>query len=507
MLKKTLISIIFDSKLIYSIFLIYFILSLVTLNMWDAYNFDYAFSRNNLDGLNLWAIEHSHRCYLLLINTLFFLKTKLNLSNELLFDIFNFSSLIFYISQIRIMGKIYFNLKKKWLNLLSVILLVLPIWEGFTSLPLGFYLFFFGISLLGFRFYFYTNNNLKKYFGLILIIGSLCVQSNSAIILGLMICTIIKSKYNKILILNSLFIFIVIVSIFLIRQFYFPAYNFWENYNEIKIIYLSPQYLIKNLFNYSTFYLYFSWVIFFYIYLNFKSKYKKKLLSKNDLIIILILFISSVGPYLLINKSTDIFAWKDYLGRHAYLMSISFAFFFTLLFKKIFEIDQNSRKKLFLICVTIFLFQGLFTQFSKFYFKIEATVFQKSFVDNLKKFKKPKSGLIQFKTFEGIKFNDRDESDYLPGHRIRNHEISVLFYKAYGEASWLFYVPKSKNKKPLNFNKYKTLFNADEFDINSKCKIEVFFSKNLSYYERIKFLYIFNSNKYYNIKKIHTNCS
>ena len=142
MLKKTLISIIFDSKLIYSIFLIYFILSLVTLNMWDAYNFDYAFSRNNLDGLNLWAIEHSHRCYLLLINTLFFLKTKLNLSNELLFDIFNFSSLIFYISQIRIMGKIYFNLKKKWLNLLSVILLVLPIWEGFTSLPLGFYLFF-----------------------------------------------------------------------------------------------------------------------------------------------------------------------------------------------------------------------------------------------------------------------------------------------------------------------------------------------------------------------------
>ena len=53
----------------------------------------------------------------------------------------------------------------------------------------------------------------------------------------------------------------------------------------------------------------------------------------------------------------------------------------------------------------------------------------------------------------------------------------------------------------MDFNKYKTLFNADEFDINSQCKTKIIFSKKLSYLERIKYFYIFNPKKILQNKK------
>jgi hypothetical protein len=118
----------------------------------------------------------------------------------------------------------------------------------------------------------------------------------------------------------------------------------------------------------------------------------------------------------------------------------------------------------------------------------------------------PKSGLVEFYTYDEKKFDYIDEHDYLPGHRIRNQEISVLFFKAFQEASWAFFIQKSKSGRELDFEKYKTMFTLDEFDIKSNCKVKIFFTKNLSYFERIKKLYIFNSKKYYNIRKIITEC-
>ena len=403
------------------------ILSLIT-NMWDAYNFDYAFSRENLNGLKLWANENSHKCFLSIINFLFFFKNKFQLNNEILFDLFNFISLFLFIFQISALGKIFFNLDSRWKNLLFTIALVFPVWEGFTSLPLGFYLFYYGICLLGFRLFFYSNNFIKIIFGFFLLINSLCVQSNYSLIVGLIICFLVDSKNNKQALVKSLFIFFTILLIFIVNYFYFPPYNYFENFNKIQLENITPKKLTNNIFNFSTFFIYFIWVLIPLIYLSIKKKTKIFFItSKKNLFIILILFIFSIGPYLLLNKSTDIFAWKDYLGRHAYLMSISFTFFFMLLFKRIYEIDESHRKKFFFFFITIFIVQALTTQILKFYFKIEASVFHKTFIENLQKIPKPRSGIIEFYTSEEKKFNYIDEHDYLPGHRIRNHEAAVLF--------------------------------------------------------------------------------
>ena len=49
----------------------------------------------------------------------------------------------------------------------------------------------------------------------------------------------------------------------------------------------------------------------------------------------------------------------------------------------------------------------------------------------LKKFQLPESGLVEFYTSEDKKFDYIDEHNYLPGHRVRNLEISVLFFKEF----------------------------------------------------------------------------
>ena len=77
--------------------------------------------------------------------------------------------------------------------------------------------------------------------------------------------------------------------------------------------------------------------------------------------------------------------------------------------------------------------QALTTQILKFYFKIEASVFHKTFIENLQKIPKPRSGIIEFYTSEEKKFNYIDEHDYLPGHRIRNHELLFFFIKPTGK--------------------------------------------------------------------------
>ena len=69
-----------------------------------------------------------------------------------------------------------------------------------------------------------------------------------------------------------------------------------------------------------------------------------------------------------------------------------------------------------------------------------------------------------------------------------------------------FFIPKSKSNKSIDFDKYKTLFNADDFDLKSRCITKIYFFKSLSYLERIKYLYIFNANKYYKINDLKTTC-
>ena len=119
--------------------------------------------------------------------------------------------------------------------------------------------------------------------------------------------------------------------------------------------------MIKNVYNFLTFFIFYLWIPLFYLLiLKFKKKniifiniFEKKVID--DFLVITIIFITSVAPYLLVNSSTDLFFISDYQGRHAYLMSLSFGLFFTVLIKKINEIYNNRKIHLFIIIIVYML--------------------------------------------------------------------------------------------------------------------------------------------------------
>ena len=49
-----------------------------------------------------------------------------------------------------------------------------------------------------------------------------------------------------------------------------------------------------------------------------------------------LIFICAIAPYLLVNKSADLFYFGDYASRHSMLVSVSFSLFFTVLLYFIF---------------------------------------------------------------------------------------------------------------------------------------------------------------------------
>ena len=50
-----------------------------------------------------------------------------------------------------------------------------------------------------------------------------------------------------------------------------------------------------------------------------------------DYFAIIIIFAASIAPYVLVNKSSDLFYFTEYEDRHAFLIPLSFALFFTIL--------------------------------------------------------------------------------------------------------------------------------------------------------------------------------
>ena len=87
----------------------------------------------------------------------------------------------------------------------------------------------------------------------------------------------------------------------------------FDGYNQVKLENINLFSLIKNIYNYLTFFIFYLWIpIIYFFILKFKKKnIKLQTLSERKIIgdyfAIIIILGSSITPYLLLNKSTDLF--------------------------------------------------------------------------------------------------------------------------------------------------------------------------------------------------------
>ena len=297
------------------------------------------------------------------------------------------------------------------------------------------------------------------------------------------------------------------------RLIYFPPVEIYEGLNVVtwssfKENLLSIKIFI-NIFNFSTFLLFYLWIpIFFFFHLNFINKNKFNIKSKNILKklknywLLLILSGFSIFPYLLVNKSSTIWYATDFYQRHALLLAPIFGLFFSILFKDLSKLNSYKNKININYYLIIFICINLIILNYGNYRKTEAYIFKKNLLTELRNYGSIPKGDVLLVIDDITKIVAE----------LRIHELNYLFYKAYNSASWWVtpYHPKAYTKptKPppiyLNDRRYSHMFIINEYSY--ECSNYIYLENYLTTFERIKKFYLWNSDKYYKIKQIVNKC-
>ena len=473
-------------------------------NVWDGVTFDYGLIIGNLAGIETFYKEIGSPFQLLFFYLIFFIKKITFLPHEFLFDLFTIIFLILFSFEIKKYSLIVFGLDNKLGNLCAIFAITCPIWDSLVSINLGLYLFCFYLALLGYRL-FLSKKLLIKIIGIIFILLSFSIKSNFSFIIGLCLAHNLRLFLNKQVIKKYSLLFIIFLSIFsyIIDINFFPPYGMFEGYNQVIFKNLDFFSLIKNVYNYLTFFIFYLWIPFLYLlFLRFKGIKLElyKLFTKEDIfnyLAILIIFATSIAPYLLINKSNDLFYFTEYMDRHSFLLPLSFGLFFAILFKKINNLYNN--KKIHLIFLSLFLLQSLSIAGISYYTKIESAFFRYDLVEKLKNIEQPPGGNVQI------------ISNHMPGY-LRDYEVSYYFFKAYGKASWWGeHIRDNKikdNHKPgewiLNRDDYKTQLVLDDYE--QQCNIVIKLTNEIDKFDRIFKFYILNFKNFFNIQVLKITC-
>tara|TARA_B100001079_G_C16404125_1_gene512850 strand:+ start:447 stop:1409 length:963 start_codon:yes stop_codon:yes gene_type:complete len=283
-------------------------------NVWDGLIFDYGFIIKNISGIEAFLKEIGSPFQLVFFYLIFFLKKITSISHEFLFDILTVITLILFSFEIKKYSQILFNFDNRWSNLCAIFAISFPVWHTLVAINLGLYLTCFYLALLGYRL-FLSENLFIKIIGVIVILFSFSIKSNFSFVIGLSLAHNLRLFLNtqSIKKYSLFFIIFLCVGSYFVNINFFPPYGTFKGYNQIKFQNLDFITSIKNIYNYLTFFIFYLWIPAFYFFIlklkkrniEFKNLFKKKAIG--DYLVVIIIFVASIGPYILLNKSSDLF--------------------------------------------------------------------------------------------------------------------------------------------------------------------------------------------------------
>ena len=128
----------------------------------------------------------------------------------------------------------------------------------------------------------------------------------------------------------------------------------------------------------------------------------------------------------------------------------------------------------------------------------------KNLVKNFKKHDEPKSGYV-------LILNEKLDRTF--------YNTNFILFNAYGSSNWMSKLVKNENLNKskqeliLNFNKEIVLLNNEEYKVKyisknfvDECLTIFNISKEISGFDLIKKLYIFNQQKYFKVSKVVEKC-
>jgi len=496
------LKIIKENYYIYIILVFLFIPLIFLPQLEDGVILDYAFKIEDLSGLKHWYIERARQFHLLVILLIDFLTKYTFLKSEILFDGFSIIFLILFCNEVKKYSKFLFGLEEKWCNLAALFAAIFPVWHILVNFDISSYLISIYFLFFGYR-NFVHKKKLNNIIGLIFIVASFDVQSNQCFVIGLAFVHFLISlnKLNNSPHFSFLKLALIVVVAFghyFIRGKYFPPLGIWDSYNTVHFLsFFSSNFwdtqLIKNIFNYSTFFFLWLWIpMFFFLHLLFKNKtfYLKEKFNFsyiNNYTLLIILSGFAVFPYLLLNKSSTILYLADYYQKHALLLAPIYGIFFSMMFRDLSKINCLQKKVnlnyyliTFILCNLILLNYGNLR-------KIESYLFRKNLTNELKSYGSIPKGIVEF-VFKNTPAD------------LRSHEVSYLFYNAYDIAGWRL----SDLRLEQLDAKHAKIYIANDYKY--ECNIYIHLKNDINKFERFKNFYILNYKKYYNIDKILKKC-
>lgn len=474
-------------------------------NSWDGSIIDYGFSIQDLSGIKIWYWESSSNFQFIIINFLFIIKNLLNFSNELIFDLFTIIFLVLFCYEIQKYAQRVFGLDTHSSQACFAFALIYPVWNSLTEINLGLYLFCFYLAILGYRL-FINKKFIINFLGIILMLCSFSIKSNFAFVLALPLIEFVhfffQKKSIKYYVLAQIASLCVIS--YLINSFYFPPYGSYAGYNQIQLNNLNFIEIVKNLNDYFSFLFYFSFIpAIFFIYLKFSYKSKTTIFDSKtnfSFLVLFIFFLITLAPYILVQKSIDIFNFSNFDSRHAYLTVVPVSIFLAIIVKKI---SEKISFKAAILLKYLIIFQSLLILSLSYFVKYNSTLVDNNLIKTFQNLDEPRSGYI-------ILYGDKLSRSY--------YHLNNLLYKSYNKAAWLVEINKKDKLKDINKEDFikensTEILSKEAYPIkhamndqSDKCLTLYEFVNEINNKELITKLYLFNQKKYFILKKINEDC-
>ena len=494
-----------DNSYIYLILFFLFIPLNFVPQIFDGVIIEYAFVIEDLSALKLWYYERARQFHLLIILIVDFLAKYTFFEPEILFDGFSIIALILLCAEVKKYSIFLFGFEKKWSNLAALFTAIFPVWHVLVDFDISTYLISIYFLFFGYR-KFIDKKIYNNFIGLIFIILSFNVDSNLIFVIGLSTIHLLinYNRLNNSPKFNFLKLMMIIATSFgyyFIRGKYFPPFGHFVGYNNFDlnsiVAFFSSNILsfnlIKNIINYSTYLIAWTWLpLFFYFDLFFKNKdsfLKVKINFNyiNNYTVLILLSAFAIFPYLLLNKSSSMFYLGDFYQRHAFLLATIYGIFFSNMFRDLSKANSLTKKvNLNYYLITFILFNLILLNYGSFR-KVESYLFTKNLENELKLHNTPSKGIVKF-VYKSVPYD------------LRPFEVSYLFYKAYDTAGWKSNIVKDVKLDDIHAKMFITN------DYKYECSISVHLKNDLNKIGRFKNFYVFNYKKYYNIDKIIEKC-
>ena len=347
---------------------------------WDGSIISIGVSSNNLRFVKEWLTTESSMHYqyfsIVIVSKL---ANFIGIEFLLLSKLITITALGLIAREIHIMASDRFEIHQKWINVGILLFLLFPTNILLVSSVLHYYIWTLALTWTSSRKYFFSNTYLKNALYIMLILISTSYASMYVLTVALFLIWMTKKDFNVntiAVIKKMIFLIILLIINYFVDKFLFPTHHIYERYNKI-VFPDSKLELLQFLHNLKSFFT-FAIILIIPIVSLFPVSHRflhfsfQKPLFKfdyyNEFILVIILLLSSIIPYVLVNKSTSFFWLNFFSGRHAIPLSASLGFtiaFMGNFFEK--KLQGNLTRNLYLLLCTSLLIILIFPQTSKNY--------------------------------------------------------------------------------------------------------------------------------------------